>query len=101
MVDGGSGVHQWLVAMMGGRKFKIFVPNELKSPKNNMFFCSIHIWGVVGSDPNIDISIFFFIEPFSKYGSVCILASGGEKNCLEQLLANFIHDSSKNIDSFL
>ena len=53
------------------------------------------------SDPNIDISIFFFIEPFPKYGSVCILASGGEKNCLEQLLANFIHDSSKNIDSFL
>ena len=44
------------------------VPNDLKSPENNMsFFVFIHIWGVGGSDPNMDISIFFLfflLNPF-------------------------------------
>ena len=46
-----------------------FVPNELKSPENNMSFFVLSILGgwVGGSDPNMDISIFYFvsfIEPF-------------------------------------
>ena len=51
---------------MGGLVKKIqifFVPNELKSPKNNVFFLFLSIFGgwVGGSDPNMDISIFFFV----------------------------------------
>ena len=37
-----------------------------KSPKNNMFFCFFHIWGVGGSEVNVEKStfFFFFFEPF-------------------------------------
>ena len=40
-----------------------FVPNELKSPKNNMSFFVLSIFGgwVGGLDPNMDISIFFLV----------------------------------------
>ena len=42
---------------------KNFVPNELKSPKTTCLFFVLSIFGgwVGGSDPNKDISIFFFV----------------------------------------
>ena len=55
-MDTGGG---WL-----GEKLSIFfVPNELKSPKNNMSFFVLSIFGgwVGGSEPNMDISIFFLV----------------------------------------
>ena len=55
---------QWWVA----KKNEFFlVPNELKSPKNNMSFFVLSIFGVVGgSDPNMDKSIFFGTLPLAK-----------------------------------
>ena len=43
----------------------VFVPNELKWPKNNMSFFVLSIFGgwVGKSDSNMDISIFFLLSP--------------------------------------
>ena len=42
---------------------KFLAPNELKSPKNNMSFYFFSIKGgwMGGSDPKMDISIFFCV----------------------------------------
>ena len=58
--DGGSG------GCLSEKNSKFFfVPNELRSPKNNMSsFCFIHIWGMGGwVSPNMDISIFLLTLP--------------------------------------
>ena len=61
--DGGGDGWQQLMAPVGGKvKTSEFflVPNELKSTQNNMVFLFFfHIWGVGGSEANVDKSTFF------------------------------------------
>ena len=69
MIGGGSGWLQW-VAVVGGKVKKLqnfFVCSKgAKKPKKQHVFCFFHIWGVGGSEANVDKSTIFLTLPLGK-----------------------------------